>query len=339
MAKVAQEPQEDRKDQTQDQSPWALPGFGRLDDDGPSFFDRAHYREQEAIPIEEVAGEPDEKQEEPETQAEPEDQGTEDKQQPPIKGSKADDELVDIVVNGQVHRVPKSRLQDLAARGLRYEQEVKPLEPALQVIRSDPGAQQALEAYLRQRVTGGAQPTQPQPEPEEFKPEPITEFSSEEEWLAANIRKYDQYLRSRLQAQQPQAPQVDPNLVAQQARVEALRSALMARDPEHFQTVVAKLPEYARKLPVEVYEKVNSDPAALVKFYGWVRKQVLGDQRQAAKPTAQAQQSQPAQPTTPKPSFRARSGGGIPPRPTTDEAWEMSREEFERRLAEAKGFI
>lgn len=334
MAKVAQEPQEDRKDQTQDQSPWALPGFGRLDDDGPSFFDRAHYREQEAIPIEVVTGEQDDEPEVPEKEAEPDVEAAKDRQ-PAVP----EDELVDIVVNGQVHRVPKSRLQDLAAQGLRYEQEVQPLEPALQVIRSDPGAQQALEAYLRQRVTGGAQPTQPQPEPEEFKPEPITEFSSEEEWLAANIRKYDQYLRSRLQAQQPQAPQVDPNLVAQQARVEALRSALMARDPEHFQTVVAKLPEYARKLPVEVYEKVNSDPAELVKFYGWVRKQVLGDQRQAAKPTAQAQQSQPAQPTTPKPSFRARSGGGIPPRPTTDEAWEMSREEFERRLAEAKGFI
>jgi len=336
MAKVAQEPQEDRKDQTQDQSPWALPGFGRLDDDGPSFFDRAHYREQEAIPIE-VAGEQDDEPEVPEKEAEPDVEAAKDRQ-PAVP----EDELVDIVVNGQVHRVPKSRLQDLAAQGLRYEQEVKPLEPTLQMIRSDPGAQQALESYLRARIGEGVpEQSQQTPEaPEEFKPEPITEFSSEEEWLAANFRKYDKDLWSRLQSQQPQAPAVDPQIVAQQARVEALRSALMARDPEHFQTVVAKIREYARKLPVEVYEKVDSDPAEFVKFYGWVRKQVLGEQQQAAPGGTQPTASQaPAQPTTPKPSFRARSGGGIPPRPTTDEAWEMSREEFERRLAEAKGFI
>jgi len=80
---------------------------------------------------------------------------------------------------------------------------------------------------------------------------------------------------------------------------------------------------------VRDYQQIDTDLAALCKFYDFVKDQELkksgtGDTR-----------------TVDKPGFRVRSGGGEASRDEekADYAWNLNKEEFQKQLNKVKGYV
>ena len=310
-----------------------IPGFGRLDEDRPGYFDREAARAGEAIPlpgiVDDEAG-----AEEP---AEPEVGAA----QPRELEQPDSPEIVEIVVDGQVHRVLRDKLNELAAKGMKYAQEVEPLKEVVSLVRSDPGAQQVLEQYLRSRIAGAAPQKAPQVPAIDFEPDPITQYQDEKEWLRANINRalnmYGEKIAKNIAASAFAAQR-------QAMLAEQIKLSLAARDPEHHQLIVAKMLEDAKQLPKERYDRVQTDIAEFMRYYEETRSKVLGQQNTANPPSAQAVKPQPTavQQSTAAPApFRVRSGGGLPPTATNreDEAWVLPREKFLETLAKVKGYV
>lgn len=215
---------------------------------------------------------------------------------------------VDIVHNGQVHRITKEKMVELAQKGFDYDVKVGPHGKLVQMIDSDPELSNIVDDYWKRKV-GGDTTEKAKP----FEVKSLDEFDSEEEWLKENIAT----------AMKSYARPV-PSTVSQQPTNTAA-DALRMRDPEFFNKVYPHLDRYAESLSVKDYKKVDSDIGSLFKFYDYVKKQELN-------PEKTAQQAVP-------PIFHTKSGGGEAPKASNaSPAWKMSKGDFQKQLNKIKGY-
>lgn len=215
---------------------------------------------------------------------------------------KPEDEKIEIVHNGQVYKLTKDKLVELAQKGFDYDFKVGPHGKLAQMIDSDPGLSKVVDDYWQGKVVGD----------EKFEVKPLDNYESEEAWLADNLK------RSLESAPRPQAaPQSSNN--------RTVSNALQMRDPEHFNMVLSKIPEYAKQLTVVDYQRIDSDMGALCQFYDFVKEQEIAKISKVRETKA--------------PGFRVKSGGGESPKAdSVSPAWKLSKEDFQKQLDRVKGY-
>lgn len=194
--------------------------------------------------------------------------------------------------------------------------------PALtldELVRRDPNLGRVVEGYLRQRM--GLEQAQPAPPmTQQFEIKPLAEYDDEAAWLRDHMQRYREHLMAEMEARQ----RLQVQQAVQQQRIEAIRAALFARDPEHAATVIPRLEEHGRSLPPERLAKINAfDMSEIIRFYDEVRSKIIGGSAQ-----------QPVK----QPQWRVRSSRSMATTPPSNDPWNMSREEFEARIAAAKGY-
>ena len=212
----------------------------------------------------------------------------------------------EIVHRGQVHKVTKEKLVELAQKGFDYDFKVGPHGKLVQLIDSDRGAADVLNDYIRGKY-GTKEPAKP-----ELKP--LAEFEDEREWFRANAEAIEAARPKPVV--QPQRP--DP--------VNVMRTAIQSYDPAGAAEVIPHLAESAMQLSMRDSQRIEAaaaqgDLSLFFKFYDHVK----------AKVTAKRE-------PPPKQSFKMKSGGGEPPR-TTDKqinAWELPQKDFQAMLAKVK---
>ena len=233
-------------------------------------------------------------------------------------------DMVEIVHNGQVHKVTREKMIELAQKGFDYDSKVGPHARLVQLVTSDPALRakinEHVQSTLQQRPAAG-------PAAPDLKTRPMRDDETEDQWLAEMLRENLGAIKNMV-APPPAAPAPPANPVAQQAQQVA--TILQSRDPVDFHRIIPRLDAFAReKLTMAEYQKVNASLPNLIKFYDWAKPQLLS----TGAPASAGNPPRPAQP-----SFRARSGGGQPPRDTGQtNAWELPEKDFQRTLARLKG--
>lgn len=212
-------------------------------------------------------------------------------------------ETFEIVHRGQVHKVTKEKLVELAQKGFDYDVKVGPHGKLVQLIDSDRGAADVLNDYIRSKYSA----------PIEKKPslKPMSEYDDERQWLEDNVKT--------IVAQQPKPQPVN------QDPVSVMKAAIQAYDPTGSFDVIPALADHAVRLSVRDSRTIEEaaargDMRPFFKFYDHVKAQL-----------------KPSLPP-PKQSFKMKSGGGEPPR-TTDKqinAWDLPAKDFQAMLAKVK---
>jgi len=245
-----------------------------------------------------------------------------------------DEETFEIVHNGQVHRLTKDRIKNLAQKGFDYDHKVGPHARIAQILEQDQGAAQVLDTYLKQRMGQSSQQEQPQNQNplSDWKPKPADQFNSDEEWMQANVADAVQTALQQQQQSWQQQMQQYQSQQQQQSGPALVQQALMTHDPQGYREVAPHLKDLAaRSLTMEQYQRVNNDLSALIEFYDWAKTQLNPRQEQQSQPQAQKRQN--------KPSFRAQSRGGEASRPSEQQAvWEMPRDEFQKVMSQLQGY-
>lgn len=217
--------------------------------------------------------------------------------------------MFEIKHKGQVYRLTKDRLINLAQKGFDYDSKVGPHARLVDLINSDKEAQSLLDEHFRKKA--GMEP----------KVKPYAEFGDNpDEWLKENLKENAGAVR-----QPPQQPRpVNP--------LEVVAHRLEQRDPEHFLKVTEKMPKYRQFLTVGQMERIQQDFNALCSFYDQVKKyEGIGGVEEAKTESA------PKTPK-PKPPFRSVSGGKAAKTIEGKNFWEMSKKEFADMKARARGY-
>lgn len=225
-------------------------------------------------------------------------------------------ETFEIVHRGQVHKVTKDKMVELAQKGFDYDFKVGPHGKLVQLIDSDREAQEVLNSYIRNKYGGGNQPQQ-QKQPEL---KPLSEYEDERQWLADNVK-----------AIQESMPKPQP--VVQADPVSVLDQAIRAYDPVGCHDVIPRLAEFSQRLSIRDGQTIEEfasrgDLRPFFKFYEYAKEQVSSE-KQATKKEPPAEQ---------KSTFRMKSRGGEPPRSTEKQinAWELPQKDFQAMLAKVK---
>jgi len=220
-----------------------------------------------------------------------------------------DNGFTEIVHNGQVHRITKDKLIELAQKGFDYDFKVGPHGKIVQMIDSDPEIAKIVSDHWEKKLSGDKE------EKPSFKVKEIDDYDSETEWLQDNIQNAIEFGKSQ------SAP-----VVQQPARNTAVADALKMRDPEYCDKVISAMPNYASQLSVTDYQRIDSDMGALCQFYDFVKTQELA---KTAAPTKVG-----------TPGFRVRSGGGEAPKVAGKKsvAWNLSKDDFQKELNKIKGY-
>jgi len=222
---------------------------------------------------------------------------------------KNEEEFEELVHLGQVHRITKEKFKELAQKGFDYDSKVGPHGKIVRLIESNPEIATMVEEAWKAKS-----------QPVESKPVEIKSFDdydSEDDWLKDNIQIAMKAVAEK-STTQPAQPAQPPT-----TRAEKESEMLMMRDPQHFNFVSSKFPQYVNRLSIEDYTRIDSDPAALCEFYDYVKEQELGKKKT----------------DSPKPTLKIRSGGGVASKQDgVQRVWDLSNEEFEKQLAAAKGY-
>jgi len=216
-----------------------------------------------------------------------------------------EEETVEIIHKGQPYKFTKDKIIELAQKGFDYDYKVGPHGKLVQMIEADPEIAELVNKHWQKKLSGQEQT---------FKVKPITEYEDESEWLQDNI---SQALSQSLKNFKP-APAIQP-----QDQGKTVENALKMRDPEYSNMVIPKLGQYASRLSVSDYKRVDSDMGALCQFYDFVKAQELAKVPQRK---------------TEQPGFRVKSGGGEAPGADTKSVWNLSKDEFQKQLDRIKGF-
>lgn len=229
----------------------------------------------------------------------------------PTPIEKVGDELFEEIVHGgQVHRITKDKYKELAQKGFDYDNKVGPHGKIARMIEADPAIAQMVEDAWAGKF---------KPKAEEVKLKPLTDYEDEDTWLKDNLQSA---VAAAVTNKQPPPPSPVTQTVGP-----SVAQTLMMRDPQHFQLVMNKMPQYLNQLSVENYKRVDTDLSVLCEFYDYVKDQEIS---KAKIPSSQ---------TIQKPSFKVRSGGvDLKRGDTEDFAWKLSNDDFEKQLARIKGY-
>lgn len=235
---------------------------------------------------------------------------------PEDKAGDKDDELFDIIHNGQAYKLTKEKIIALAQKGFDYDYKVGPHGKLVQMIEADPDIAKVVSDYWQKKLSGvSATETQ-----NEFKVKPLDEYENESAWLMDNIKGAIENFSKKsalAQTSQPDTQRAQSNRVAE---------ALQLRDPEFFHKVLPKMAKYAGDLSVSDYARIDSDMGALCKFYDYVKGREFPNTDKNSQPK--------------KPRFSIRSGGGEAPpaEPRQDAVWKLPKADFQKQLDKIKGY-
>ena len=139
----------------------------------------------------------------------------------------------------------------------------------------------------------------------------LEDFETEEAWLEDNLTKRED--AKKFTNTSESTPQQE------------IIGFFMEKDPDHYEQVLTALGDHVGALSVNEYEVINSDMGKLEEFYDKVKEKVVNPSTGQVKPKA---------------TFRARSGGGAPPRvaKSSKNAWEMSSKDFDKIISKVKGY-
>lgn len=136
------------------------------------------------------------------------------------------------------------------------------------LIEGDPEAQKILEAHF----SGSKKPPE-----EDFPVSPLEDFEkygdeAPKYWLMDNLKRYGEHVRKPL-VSEIEALKPKPLTPEQQAvrRAQELDRKLSSRDPEGYQAVMDRFNEYAQRLPMYQYTRLQQNENDLVKFYDYIR--------------------------------------------------------------------
>lgn len=227
---------------------------------------------------------------------------TEEVVEPVILGQEEETEdLFEIVYKGEVQKVTRDKVIELAQKGYSYHTDMNKIAPhkkLVKLIESDEEIGNIVNEYVKNR----AKP----------KMSKLEDFESEEAWLEDNLQRQKKAEKFK------EIHEASPG----QEVIEFFRN----KDPKNYEKVLSALSEHANQLTVAEYDKINHDMDKLEEFYDVVKQKVLSVGI--------------SDPTRPAPSFRSRSGGGAPPRTkgTEPKAWEMSSKDFNKIIQKVKGY-
>jgi len=154
-------------------------------------------------------------------------------------------ELFDIVHRGQVHRVTKEKAIELAQKGFDYDVKVGPHGKLAYMLDRDPVLAREIEDGFRKRHDPNYQA------PRQSEPDPFSEMDDDEPITAAEARaELKKIQQAMLQRQAQPMPQ-------QQAGPPQIQTILQGRDPANFNRVAPRLQEFASKLSVEDYRRID----------------------------------------------------------------------------------
>ncbi len=246
--------------------------------------------------------------EEPEEEQELEEETPEEVEEQP-----EEPEVVEIVHNGQVHKVTREKLVELAQKGFDYDYKVGPHGKLVQLVDEDEELQKLINDHVRQKYEGKEPPKPQQEEDIEFVP--LDDSRTPEEWLKENIKRARKAWEGEARPAAPPQNALPPTGVI-----------LQMRDPEHFQDVMKVFHEELWKQPYARVQSIDKDLGELIKFYDEVRAGVTKEA--PAKPT-----------TTNNPPFRMPSGGheqrSDKPKPNV---WDLPNDKFQEIISKAKGY-
>ena len=255
------------------------------------------------------------KEEDPDKKEDPDD-GGEKKTTPifeptPIKEpeTKAKEETFEEIVHrGQVHRVTKEKLKELAQKGFDYDTKVGAHGKIARMIETDPEFAKIVNNAWAEKNR-----------PKKLQVKTIDDYESEDDWLRDNLQTIvgdtvAAQVNTMIQSQPPPPP----------AQTSTVAQTLMARDPQGFNTTMSVLPQYLQKLSIENYRRIDTDFSALCEFYDYVK-------------GAEGQKT-PVKSNTP--SFKVRSGSPAMKTKDTDlnYAWNLSNKDFNKEIAQIKGY-
>jgi hypothetical protein len=214
------------------------------------------------------------------------------------KDLKADDTF-EIIYKGERKQLTKDKVIELAQKGFSYHADMNRIAPHKKIvtlIEEDEDLANLVNNYVEER----AKP----------KTSKLEDFDSEEAWLEDNLKR----VKKAEQFAQVQPPSPGQEII----------EFFQTKDPENYEKVLGSMGQYAERLSVAEYKKINESMEELEKFYDNVKQQVI---------------STPVK-TRPKQTFRARSGGGEPPRQekSKPKVWEMSSKDFNKLIQKVKGY-
>ena len=202
----------------------------------------------------------------------------------------------EIVHNGNTHKFTKEKVIELAQKGFDYDTKVGPHGKIAQMIEADPGVANVVNEYFQKKA-----------QPEKFEIKPMDDYKDEAEWLGDNLQRA---------IKSTPTPQPVPQTMN-------VMESLKMRDPEHCNTVLPKLGEYASRLSVRDYQRIDQDMGALCQFYDFVKGKEVGIATQKEQET---------------PGFRVKSGGGASKKADAVPVWKLSKADFQKQLDKIKGY-
>ena len=216
------------------------------------------------------------------------------------KTEESDEELFEIVYKGEVKKLPRSKVKELAQKGFSYHADMNRIAPhkkIVELIESDEEIGKMVNDYVAERVKP--------------KMTRLDDYESEEAWLEDNLKRQ----RKAEKFSQVQPPSPGQEIIA----------FFRDKDPENYETVLKAIGEHAEQLTVAEYKKINESMEELEAYYDRIKDKVVSGSTSSSKP---------------KQTFRTRSGGGAPPRPSKSDqkAWEMSSKDFNQMIQKVKGY-
>jgi len=246
--------------------------------------------------------------EDPEVEEELEE--TEEEQETPedVEEEPEEPEVVEIVHNGQVHKVTRDKLVELAQKGFDYDYKVGPHGRLVQLVEEDQELQDLINNHVKQKVEGKKAVA---PAQDDIELVPFDDAADPDAWLKENFGR----ARKAWEAK-PAAP---PNALPPSGVI------LQMRDPEHFQDVMKIFHEELYKQPYARVQAIDKDLGELIKFYDEVR---TGITKEA-----------PVNKANTNPPFRMPSGGheqrSDKPKPNV---WDLPNDKFQEIINKAKGY-
>ena len=211
---------------------------------------------------------------------------------------KKDEELFEIVYKGEVKKLTRDKVKELAQKGFSYHADMNRIAPhkkIVQLIEEDEEIGKMVNNYVAER----AKP----------KTSKLDDFDTEEAWLEDNLKR----MRKAEKFSQVKPPSPGQEII------EFFRD----KDPENYEKVLTALGEHANQLTVAEYKKVNESMEELEAFYDEVKGKVINGVSSKPKQTFRTRSGGGAPPRADK---------------SSPKAWEMSSKDFNQMIQKVKGY-
>lgn len=214
------------------------------------------------------------------------------------KTTESDEELFEIVYKGEVKKLPRSKVKELAQKGFSYHADMNRIAPhkkIVELIESDEEIGKMVNDYVAERVKP--------------KTTRLDDYESEAAWLEDNLKRQ----RKAEKFSQIAKPSPGQEIIA----------FFRDKDPEHYETVLKAVGEHAEQLTVAEYKKINDSMDELEAYYDRIKEKVISGTSSKPKQTFRTRSGGGAPPR------QSKSG---------QKAWEMSSKDFNQMIQKVKGY-